>query len=235
MAQGQISQAVNISPDGIAAIYRRECKPPNFEPELTAYDDGYGNATIGCGHTGPDVQFGQTITREQADAMFRKDITPCESAVANVEVPLTQNQFDALCSFAFNVGIGAFQTSTLRKVLNAGKYDRVPDEMRKWTKSGGKTSQGLVNRRNSEIGQWTRGAFVSSASVDVDTPPSPVAKVENWLRGLGSAVLGLSVTGDQLKSAGSDLQGLAVHWHWFGTAGVALFAFGVFWSWRRRA
>lgn len=225
---------MNISPDGIAAIYRRECKPPNFEPELTAYDDGSGNPTIGCGHSGQDVSMGQTITREQADALFRKDISPCESIVtSNVSVPLTQNQFDALCSFAFNVGVGNFQSSTLLKKLNAGNYAIVPDELRKWTKSGGKTNPGLVNRRNSEIGQWTRGAFVSSATVNVDPPPSPIAKLENWLKGLGSAALGIGLTGDQLQSAGMQLQGLSVHSHWFGTVGVALFALGVFWAWRK--
>ncbi len=225
---------MNISPEGIAALYRRECKPPNFEPELTAYDDGYGNATIGCGHTGADVHFGQTITREQADALFKSDIGPCEATVTeSVKVPLRQPEFDCLCSFAFSIGVGAFARSTLVKVLNAGKYDQVPKELSRWVYSGGKLSNGLVNRRNSEIGQWTRGAFVSSATVPVDVPPSPVAKIENWLRGLGSAALGLGVTGDQLKSAGNDLQGLAPHWHWFGAVGVALFALGVVWALRK--
>lgn len=225
---------MNISQEGIAAIYRRECKPPAFEPELTAYDDGSGNPTIGCGHSGPDVTMGMTINREYADALFKRDISPCEVAVTDgVKVPLTQNQFDALCSFAFNVGIGAFQSSTLLKVLNAGKYELVPDELRKWTKSGGKTNPGLINRRNSEIGQWTRGAFVSSATVPVDPPPGLFSKVEHWLKGLGAlSVLG-NVSGDQLKSAGNDLQGLAPHWHWFGVAGVALFALGVLWALHR--
>jgi lysozyme len=225
---------MQISADGIAAIYRRECRPPNFEPELTAYDDGSGNPTIGCGHSGPDVRLGQTITREQADALFRADIRPCEAAVnANVSVPLTQNQFDSLCSWAFNVGIPAFQTSTLVKILNAGKYDKVPDELRKWVHSGGKLNPGLVNRRNSEIGQWTRGAFVSSASVPVDPPPGWWAEWHNRLIATGVTGAFSGIGGDALHQAGTELQGLSQYGHFFAVAGVSLIVLGIIWNLRK--
>jgi len=223
---------MQLSADGVAAIYRRECRPPNFEPELTAYDDGSGNWTIGCGHSGPEVHEGLTITREQADAQFKADVRPCEAAVnANVTAPLTQNQFDALCSFAFNIGIGAFQTSTLLKVLNAGKYEQVPAEMLKWVHSGGKVNTGLVNRRNSEIGQWTRGAFVSSATVAVDPPPSWWQQAHNQIKAIGSSTVIGSLTGAQLQDAGAKLQTLP--WHRIAIVGAALFGVGIFWDWFR--
>lgn len=235
---------MQISADGIAAIYRRECRPPKFEPELTAYLDSdsksptgvpAGNWTIGCGHAGPEVREGMTITREQADALFKTDIRPCEAAVnANISVPLSQNQFDALCSFAFNVGLGGFQTSTLVKVLNAGKYEKVPDELRKWNKSGGKVNDGLINRRNSEIGQWARGAFVSSASVPVDPPPSWWQQAHNRLIATGITTIVGDLAGDNLKRAGQDLQSLAPSWHGFAAVGCALIVLGVIWNIRKQ-
>jgi lysozyme len=238
LAQGQSilrqMTTMQLSPDGVAAIYRRECKPPNFEPELTAYDDGSGNPTIGCGHSGPDVHLGQTITREQADALFRADIRPCEAAVnANVTVPLTQNQFDALCSWTFNVGIGALQSSTLLKVLNAGKYEQVPAQMLKWVHSGGKVNNGLINRRNSEIGQWTRGAFVSSATVAVDPPPSWWQQWHNRIIATGITGAFSGIGGDALHQAGTELQGLSQYGHVFATLGLGLIVLGIVWNLRK--
>jgi lysozyme len=87
--------------------------------------------------------------------LLSQDVKPAEQSVNNgVKVSLNQNQFDALVSFTFNVGGGAFSSSTLLKVLNQGQYDQVPDQLRRWTKSGGRTVQGLVNRRENEIKLW---------------------------------------------------------------------------------
>ncbi len=69
-------------------------------------------------------------------------------------VPLTQNQFDALTSFTYNTGEGAFSRSTLLKQLNAGNYNAVPGEMGKWVYGGGRRLQGLVNRRAAEAATW---------------------------------------------------------------------------------
>jgi peptidoglycan hydrolase-like protein with peptidoglycan-binding domain len=77
---------------------------------------------------------------------------------ARVSVPLTQNQFDALVSFTFNVGAGAFGGSTLLKRLNAGDYAGGADEFGKWTKSGGKVFAGLVRRRTEEAALFRGGA-----------------------------------------------------------------------------
>lgn len=123
-----------------------------------------GTLTIGYGHTGPDVTPGLRIVKEVADDMLRRDLGTFESAVDRlVKVPLNDNQFASLVSFAFNCGVGNFQSSTLLKKLNAGNYSAVPTELMKWTKSKGKQMQGLVNRRAAEAGLWAKGSFVQSS------------------------------------------------------------------------
>jgi lysozyme len=241
MAQVEIRadhNAVNLSPAGAEALYRRECSPPDFAPALTAYFDHEGGVwTIGCGITGPTVVEGLTITREQADAMFRERIKPVEDCINGlVKVPLTQNQFDALVSWCWNVGIGHATGSKLVKVLNAGRYEQVPPELRRWVYSGGKVSQGLVNRRNSEIGQWTKGAFVSSSS-SVDAPPGWIKQWHNRLiaAGVTSAVgdVASTITADRLTEAGNSLQALSAHSRVFAVVGIALIVLGVFWKFRK--
>ena len=124
------------------------------------YEDVAGHATIGYGHlvhlgnitaadrSGP---FGKGITQAKGMELLRADAQRMVASVRrSVTVPLTQNQFDALVSFAFNVGAGAFQGSTLLKRLNAGDYAGAADEFGRWTKAGGKVVAGLVRRRTEE-------------------------------------------------------------------------------------
>ena len=107
--------------------------------------------TIGYGHYGPDVQPGQTITKEQAEDLLRKDVAGAEATVNKyVKVDLTQNQFDALVSFCYNVGSGNFKGSTLLKKLNKGDYEGAAQEFNKWNKGSGKVLGGLVKRRAAE-------------------------------------------------------------------------------------
>ncbi|MFW1955064.1 lysozyme [Acinetobacter guillouiae] len=142
-AQDQITQ---VSPQGVDLI----C---GFEGlELKAYDDGVGVCTIGYGTTiyphGKAVQYGDTCTIEQAKNYMQYDLRRFEQAVnAAVNVPLNQNQFDALVSLSYNIGIGAFKNSTLLKLLNASDYHAASHQFDVWIKAGGKTVQGLVNRR----------------------------------------------------------------------------------------
>ncbi len=152
--------------------------PPANRRRIKAGDKVHGTLTIGHGHTGPDVKPGMTITEGQADELFRQDLAEFTPAVERaVKVPLTDNQFAALVCFAFNVGIGNFQKSTLLKRLNAGDYDAVPVELMKWTKSKGRKLAGLVNRRSAEAGLWARGGFVqSSGSIPEKERPPLVSK-----------------------------------------------------------
>ena len=117
---------------------------------LSAYLDSVNVPTIGVGHT-LGVKMGDVITKEQAEEFLRADLEDAEYAVNKyVLMPLNQNQFDALVSFVFNLGAGAFKGSTLLKRLNAGLYKEAADEFLKWNKAGGKVLQGLVNRRVAE-------------------------------------------------------------------------------------
>ena len=122
---------------------------------LHPYKDAAGLLTIGVGHLiQPSETFG-TITLDHALDILANDLIRFEEAVNKyVTVPLEQNQFDALVSFAFNVGVGAFKSSTLLKKLNVGFYESIPDQMLRWTKAGGKKLDGLVTRRKNEIELW---------------------------------------------------------------------------------
>jgi lysozyme len=119
--------------------------------ELVAYKDGGGVWTIGYGHTGAEVKVGMLITLAQAEELLTRDLRSSEGHInTSVTVPLTQNQFDALVSFVFNVGGGAFESSTLLKLLNAGNYAGAADQLLRWNKDEGKIVQGLSNRREAE-------------------------------------------------------------------------------------
>jgi GH24 family phage-related lysozyme (muramidase) len=123
--------------------------------ELRAYQDPVGIWTIGYGHTAaagpPTVTAGQTITEAEAEAILRRDLELFETGVRGlVKVPVNSNQFSALVSFSFNVGLGALETSTLLRKLNAGDYPGAANELPRWVKAGGQTLPGLVRRRDAE-------------------------------------------------------------------------------------
>lgn len=106
--------------------------------------------TIGYGHTG-GIKAGDVITREQADAYLRQDLSDEEQAITKyVRVALNQNQFDALASFTFNLGAGNLSNSTLLKKLNAGDYAGAAEEFLRWDHSGGQQLAGLTRRREAE-------------------------------------------------------------------------------------
>ena len=122
---------------------------------LVAYDDGVGVWTIGFGTTvypsGVKVKKGDTCTEAQAKSYMAHDLKKFEQAVNGaVNIPLNQNQFDALVSLAYNIGTGAFNKSTLVKKLNAGDISGAADQFDVWINAGGKRMQGLVNRRSKE-------------------------------------------------------------------------------------
>ena len=113
--------------------------------------------TIGYGHYGPDVADGMEITEEEAERLLAEDLADTERAVSNATAGwnLQQCQFDALVSFAFNVGISAFQNSTLLKLVKQGACEAdIRAEFGKWIHSGGKQLPGLVRRRNAEADMY---------------------------------------------------------------------------------
>lgn len=118
---------------------------------LKAYKDSVGIVTIGYGSTGPHVSMGQTITEVQAEALLKTDIARFERGVSDlVTVPLNQNQFDALVSFSFNLGLGNLKSSTLLRKLNSLDYSGAAKEFERWNRAGGKVLAGLTRRRIAE-------------------------------------------------------------------------------------
>ena len=119
---------------------------------LEAYLCASGVPTIGWGHC-KDVQMGDTISIDQASDLLKDDLVTFEHCVGQlITVKINQNEFDALVSFAFNVGCGALEESTLRKKLNSGAdRNAVAEEFGRWVKGAdGQPLQGLVNRRAEE-------------------------------------------------------------------------------------
>lgn len=117
---------------------------------LVAYMDSVGVWTIGYGST-IDVAPGMKITAVQAEERLKDDLKDAERCVNDcVKVPLTQGEFDALCSFTFNLGCGSLRKSTLLKLLNDGDKDGAASEFRKWDRAGGVQVDGLTRRRFAE-------------------------------------------------------------------------------------
>lgn len=144
---------MRLSQGGRAAIKQRE------GVRTTAYQDDAGIWTIGIGHVAPWVREGLTIDMATVERLFTNDVSRFERTITeSVRVNVTQNQFDALVSFAFNIGAQAFRGSTLLKELNKGNYQAVPGQMMRWVKvtidQQKVTNRGLINRRTSEVAQW---------------------------------------------------------------------------------
>ena len=116
---------------------------------LKAYKCPAGVYTIGYGHT-ENVLADSEISELMADQILRKDLKNFEQAINDLDLPLLQCEFDALVSFAFNVGIGNFNKSTLKKLLLQKKFFYAAKEFDKWVFAGGKKLPGLQNRRNTE-------------------------------------------------------------------------------------
>ena len=117
---------------------------------LDAYLCPAGVPTIGYGHT-HGVKIGDRITAEQAERLLIGDLIVAETEVNRYGFDLTQNQFDALVSFVFNVGAGNFRSSTLLKRLKASPNDPdIANQFKRWVYGGGKVLPGLARRRNEE-------------------------------------------------------------------------------------
>lgn len=140
-----------VDEDGIAFI--TECEGCELEP----YYDQAGYLTVGVGHLldGPDDPYNRTITQEESDELLTGDLAETEDCLDNcIQVPVDQNQYNAVASLTFNIGTGAFSDSTLLKKLNASDYPGAADQFLVWNKitvDGEKVvSEGLSNRREKE-------------------------------------------------------------------------------------
>jgi lysozyme len=135
---------VNISPEGIEFLKQREGL------KLSAYLCSGGVWTIGYGTT-KGIKQGMTITEQEAEELFQRDLEKFVSAVRDsIHVRISQCQFDALVSFAYNVGVGPFKRSTLLREVNSLRFGAAADEFGRWIYASGGLNGGLVNRRKLE-------------------------------------------------------------------------------------
>lgn len=136
---------------------------------LHVYKDSAGHSTIGVGHfirydeesagaltvDARRIPYREGISLEEAMALLGEDLRWTEDLIARrVRVPLAQHQFDALVSFAFNIGPSNFTDSSLLRKLNSGDYAAVPSELMKWVNAGGSRLNGLIARRQKEGALW---------------------------------------------------------------------------------
>jgi lysozyme len=114
--------------------------------------------TIGWGHTGPEVVEGLTWTQAKADAQVEIDYSLAQACVnANVTIPISQDENDALVDLAFNIGLNAFRTSTLLRDLNAGNIAAAIAQFDVWDHQAGKVLAGLLRRRQQETALFKQG------------------------------------------------------------------------------
>lgn len=122
--------------------------------KLNAYPDpGTGGApwSIGYGATGPEIHSESVWTQDQADKDLANRLNTLGDRIDSVvHVEINDNQKAALCSFAYNVGMGNFKSSTLLRLLNEGDYSGAAEQFNQWTKAAGRVLPGLVTRRQEE-------------------------------------------------------------------------------------
>lgn len=156
---------------------------------LVAYDDGVGVVTGGRGHVIPGGKVGERITARQSDLWFAEDLAIAakrvERKIGSVVGELTDNQYGALISFVFNLGVGPSGAGEWKiwGLLRARAFDQIPAQMARFVNAGGKKLNGLVRRRNAEIALWSEAEPGSveetpSSAVTrlVETPPAPAEK-----------------------------------------------------------
>jgi len=146
---------------------------------ISAYRCPAGKWTIGYGSV-RGVRSGMKISKQEAEDLLIKDVRDHNKAIfRNVNVPLTQGQFDALSSFVFNLGEANFKSSTLLKKLNQGLYEEVPEQIMRWNKArvSGKLQvlNGLTRRRAAEAAIFTREAKLPSDPGGPEMPQKPQA------------------------------------------------------------
>ena len=151
--------------------------------ELRSYPDpGSGGAPWTCcwGHTGPDVQPNQTYTTSACERLFSSDLARFEQGVELLIPGLSQHQFCALVSWAFNVGLNAVQASSLRRRIQAGEPPAlvIAQELPRWNKGAGGVLAGLSRRRAAEVDHAiTTDAISISAAAEPSGPPTATPAV----------------------------------------------------------
>jgi lysozyme len=213
------NRGMMLSDDGRALIESFEgWLKPRADGSFDAYQCPAGVWTIGPGCT-EGVHQGMVRTRDECDRMFARELGHFEIIVGRlVAVPLTQHEFDAILSFAYNCGQGALETSTLLKELNAGRHANVPAQLLRWTKGGGKVLNGLIRRRKAE------GALFLSGPALIEHDPSHYGPMPQQVEAVASNSAASVVKSSRtFKGAAVATLGLlgSKAMAWFGVVGDA--------------
>lgn len=166
---------MNISQNGIDLIKSFEgLKLVAYKPVPTEKE-----FTIGYGHYGSDVREHEVITAKVAEDLLKKDLQKFVTGVDKaVTVSVNQNQFDALVSFSYNLGVGALQKSTLLEKVNNKDFDGAAKEFGKWVKAGGNILDGLVKRRAKEAALFLKPVLENRPTVKLESKSKVVAHVD---------------------------------------------------------
>ncbi len=200
---------MNLSEDGFRLIrgfegYHRKLP----DGGCIAYRCPAGVWTLGYGCT-KGIREGMIWSHEQAEAALRDEIAGHEAGVSRmVTVPVNQNQYDALVSFAYNCGDGALQKSTLLRLLNRGDYEGAARSFAAWNKGGGRVLPGLVTRRAREASLFLKPAGPAPEPTmpqTVDPPPTQPTGSRKWsIIEWFKRVLGIGTAGGAGVKAGYD-------------------------------
>lgn len=188
--------------------------------DCTTYICPAGVLTIGYGET-QGIKPGEVWTHAQAAAALKKSLDKfAEKVASQLTVEVNQNQFDALVSFAYNVGTGALGKSTLLRKLNAGDADGAAKEFAKWNKGGGKVLPGLVTRRAKE-------AELFLTPVEDEPAPTMPQAVDEPTVASSDGILSRQCFSqlNELADQGSRVAGWVrsiKRWFWGGTTGTAI-------------
>lgn len=206
----------NISPDGIALIKKFEGLAKKMDDGMVrSYRCSAGRWTIGWGHT-KGVRSGMKATVAECEQFLIDDLKQSEEDVKRlVKVPLSQNQFDSLVSFVFNLGAGNFSKSTALKKLNASTYEDVPEQLMRWNKArvdGVLTPlAGLTRRRSAEAALFSMDSVLADDGGEI-MPQKPEPTAQKPLKKsktiAGAATAGAGTLGTVVTEAAGNLQAL---------------------------
>ncbi|MCB1378464.1 MAG: lysozyme [Alphaproteobacteria bacterium] len=217
---------MEVSKEGLALIRRFE----GFRAK--AYRCPAGIWTIGYGHTSqagpPTVTPGMQINRDDASDILDRDVARFAEDVRKlVRVDLSDAQFAALVSFAFNVGIGNFRASSVLKAVNAGEFDIVPRRLQLWVKAGSKILPGLVKRRAAEAELFIGGEGSAETAASRSVQPAQGKPLRKSTTVLAAIISSLAAIGSAI-SAGAASGG------WIALLGLAICVGASFWIIRER-
>jgi len=209
----------NVSQSGINIVKKFEgLHKVTDSGDVRAYRCPAGKWTIGYGHT-KGVRSGMRATPAQCEEYLVEDLNEAGAIVRRyVNVPLSQNQYDALVSFVFNLGGGNFRSSTLLKKLNKGLYDEVPAQLLRWNKArvdGVLTElRGLTRRRTAEAALFSMDAPLAGDGGDMMPQKPEQAATKPLTRSktlAGAGAAGIGTIGTVIGDAANQIEGLVAY------------------------